>query len=147
GQIPAATTGLTTALGLVAGPVADHYGHRRVLLIGLLTLVIGSLGCAVSFSFGVLAAMSLIAAISQAAIPPVAMAVVSTRFPIDERRRAIGWVVAASSGAVIIGTQIMTTTAYFAGWRMAFVALALVSLAIAAIQFRALPADEVVHAG
>jgi MFS family permease len=39
GQVPALMLVLAGALGLVIGPLADHFGHRRVLLLGTLAIV------------------------------------------------------------------------------------------------------------
>ena len=43
GQVPALMMLLATSLGLVIGPLADHYGYRRTLLICLLAVVTSSL--------------------------------------------------------------------------------------------------------
>ena len=43
GQIPAVATAAAAALGLVVGPLADHFGHRRTMLVGLLALVAAEL--------------------------------------------------------------------------------------------------------
>ncbi len=44
GQVSSLTMLLAAGLGLVIGPLADGYGHRRTLLVGLLTVVASALG-------------------------------------------------------------------------------------------------------
>src|SRR3954462_5421201 len=53
GQVPALVTLLAALLGLVIGPLADHYGYSRTLLIGTLAATISTLtvGLAPSFTF------------------------------------------------------------------------------------------------
>src|SRR5215212_7299884 len=43
GQVPALMLVLAAVLGLVIGPLADHFGHRRVLLLGTLAIVASGL--------------------------------------------------------------------------------------------------------
>ena len=37
--------------GIVVGPLADAYGRRKILIIGLLLFTLTSLGCVYSYSF------------------------------------------------------------------------------------------------
>src|SRR6478736_8628335 len=38
GQIPSLTMLLAAGLGLIVGPLADHYGYRRTLILSLLAV-------------------------------------------------------------------------------------------------------------
>ena len=60
------------ALLLVSGALADRYGRRRVLVIGLLVMLVASVGCAAAPSFAVLIAARIVLALrwsSPAALP------------------------------------------------------------------------------
>jgi len=59
GQVPALMMLLATSLGLVIGPLADHYGYRRTLLVCLLAVVTSSLvtGLAATLPLLILAAL------------------------------------------------------------------------------------------
>ena len=58
---------LTAAsLLLIAGTFADRYGRRRVLVIGLLIMLMASIGCAVAPSFGVLIAARILQGVGAA---------------------------------------------------------------------------------
>jgi MFS family permease len=55
GQVTAMSMALATGLGLVAGQYADRFGYRRILLLGVATVVVSAFGSAVApnslFSF------------------------------------------------------------------------------------------------
>src|SRR3989442_4193315 len=59
GQVPALMMLLATSLGLVIGPLGDHYGYRRTLLLCLLAVVTSSLvtGLAATLRLLILAAL------------------------------------------------------------------------------------------
>jgi predicted MFS family arabinose efflux permease len=141
GQIPAISLGLAAVLGVVAGPFADRFGHRRLLLAGFLSLVVNMALTAVAGTYAVLVAATAIGSISQAILSPIALAIVGERFPLDQRRRALGIVIAASSATQIVGLPLLTTIAGFQGWRVAMAAVAGVALLVTAIEARAIPAD------
>src|SRR5262245_17861884 len=48
GQIPSLTMLLAAMLGLVAGPLGDHFGYRRSTVIGLATSAVSTLGIALA---------------------------------------------------------------------------------------------------
>jgi DHA1 family inner membrane transport protein len=145
GQVPALTQALSAALGLAVGPLADRVGHRRILLVGMLTLVLGSAGTALATSYAVLLLASGVGAVSQAILLPVALAIIADRFASDERRRAISLVMASTSAAVIVGLPVLTTVAGLFDWRAAFGVLAFLALAVLLVELRAIPADPAGH--
>ncbi len=141
GQIPAASMLVAAALSLVVGPLADHSGHRRLLLAGTLAVVVSALGTALAPTFAILLFVALIGAVSRAIIQPVALALTGTHFQGADQRRAISLVVAAASGAPIIGVPILTAIGGAFGWRAAFAALAGAALVVTALAMRVIPPD------
>ncbi len=142
GQVPALMAAAAAALGLVLGPLADRYGERRILAAGLLAAAASSLGIGLAGTFGLLAAAGLLVAVSRAAVAPVALALVGTRLPEAARRVAISYVTASLSGVPIVGLPALTTLASVAGgWRVAFLAVAGLSLAATVLAFVLIPAD------
>ncbi len=131
GQLPAASMLLAAALGLLVGPLADAYGHRRTLVIGLLAVVVSTLGTGLALTFAALLATILIGAVGRAAILPVALTIAGTRFAGDARRRAIGIAQAGVACAPLAGIPLLTTIAAFSDWRVAFVVLALLGVGVA----------------
>ena len=141
GQIPAVSMLVAAALGLVVGPLADHYGHRRLLVLGSLAVVVSALGSAVSPTYLLLLVAALFGSLSRAIVQPITIAIAGERFSGDARRRAISLVVASVAGAAIVGVPIMTAIAKAAGWRAALVSLALLALGTTALAAVVLPSD------
>ena len=130
GQVPASMLFLAGVLALVAGPLADHYGYRATLVVGLLTIVVSTVATGLAPSFPFLLAVTLVGAVARAAVMPTAQAVAVARFA-DEgaRRRAISWVTAGMSWAAVVGIPVLTTIAADSSWRVSFFALGVVALA------------------
>ena len=115
GQVTAAMLILGAPLGLVAGPIADRYGSRRLIVLGLT----GTTACLLIFGlapiFPVLFLASVAGAVSEATMPGLSLAIAGTRFTGPASRRAIGWTVGVIAGAPIVGVSILTTIGGVAG--------------------------------
>ncbi|MFE0045101.1 MFS transporter [Streptomyces albireticuli] len=91
------------ALMLPAGLLGDRFGRRRMLLTGLAIFLAGSLlGVFVDTPGLVIAARSVLG-VGGALIMPLAMAVLPTLFPPEERTKAVGAVSAASALGMPLG--------------------------------------------
>ena len=141
GQIPAASMLVAAALSLVVGPLADHSGHRRLLIAGTLAVVLSAFGTALAPTFAILLLVTLVAAVSRAIIQPVALAVAGTHFTGATQRRAISLVVAAAAGAPIVGVPGLTAIGGAFGWRVAFGALAVMAVVVTALALWVIPPD------
>jgi EmrB/QacA subfamily drug resistance transporter len=113
---------------LLGGTLGDHFGRRRLFLIGLSVFSLATLGCAVAPSLGWLLAARGLQGTGAALLMPNSLAILSGSFTGEARGRAIGtWAAAgALAGALgpIIGGWLVDT----AGWRAIF----LLNLPIAA---------------
>ncbi len=135
GQVPALITLTAAALGLVAGPLADYFGHRRLLLVGSGALVVYALITSIANNFAILLLAGLFGAVSRAITNPVSLAVAATHFKAALQRRVLSIVTAGVAGSGIIGVPLLTGVDALYGWRAAFIALAfagLVGLALSA---------------
>ena len=121
GQVPASMLFLAGVLALVAGPLADRYGFRRMLVFGLLTVVVSAIATGLSPNVPILLAVALVGAVARASLLPTAQAVVVTTFSDeDARRRAVSWVTTGISTAGIVGVPLMTAVAAATHWRYSF---------------------------
>jgi predicted MFS family arabinose efflux permease len=143
GQVPALVTMLAALLGLVIGPLADHYGSGRSLMVGVLAATLSTLAIGLAPTYGVLLLVTFIGAIGRATVQPTAQATVAQHFP-DEaiRRYAMSRVQMGNSGAAIIGIPILTYVASLWSWRLAFVMMAALGLISLLVLWRTLPSDE-----
>ena len=118
GQVPALMLLLAGLLALVAGPLADAYGFRRMLVIGLVSVCASAVATGLSPNLPILLTVSLVGAVARATVLPTAQAVVVNAFTVDEaRRRAVIWVTAGLCGAAILGILRDTLPGLPAYWR------------------------------
>jgi predicted MFS family arabinose efflux permease len=148
GQVPALVTMLAALLGLVIGPLADHYGYARALLVGVLAATVSTLAIGLAPTYGFLLVVTAVGAIGRAAVQPTAQATVAARFS-DEgaRRHAMSRVQMGNSGAAIIGIPLLTWIAALSSWRLAFLTLAVLGLLSLVVLWRTLPLDETSNSG
>jgi len=143
GQVPALMLLLATSLGLVIGPLADHYGYRRTLLGCLLAVVTSSLVTGLAATLPLLILAALVGAIGRAAIMPVAQAIVAASFSDDTaRRHAVSRTQSGGPLAATVGIPLLTASAAARQWRGAFLVLSGLALATALILWRMLCRDE-----
>jgi EmrB/QacA subfamily drug resistance transporter len=89
------------ALLLVAGALADRYGRRRMLVIGLLIMLVASVACAVAPSFGVLIAARIVQGAGAALVVPSSLALLNGTLREVDRASGIGlWAGLASLGSL-----------------------------------------------
>lgn len=135
GQVPAAMMLLAAVLGLMIGPLAERFGFRRTLLLGLAAVVASSLATGLAPTSPFLILVTLVGAIGRAAVLPVTQAVVAARFADDDtvRRTALSHIQMGQSGAAIVGIPMLTAIAAVLSWRGAFFALAALALAVSCV--------------
>ena len=141
GQVPAASMLLASVLGLAIGPLADQYGQRRALMVGLGAIAVTAAGTSLATSYLALMLVTLVGAVGRATVLPVTLGLAGSRFVGEARRRAISWTTAGVSGAPLAGIPLLTTVAELADWRAAFVALALLTTVAGGLLWRALGPD------
>lgn len=143
GQVPGLTLLLAGVLALVAGPLADRFGLRRMLVIGVASVAISSVATGLAPTFPILLAVTLVGAVARSSVAPTAQALVATVFA-DERarRRAMAWVTAGFSTATIFGIPVMTTIAGLSDWRVSFFVLGGLALVAVILLLRSLSEPE-----
>jgi len=99
----------TAALLLLAGAMADRFGRKRILLIGLLVTLVGSVLCAIAPSVQTLIAARLVQGVGGALVTPTSLALLNGTLRMSDRARAIGlW--------VGIETLLTSFGPYVGGW-------------------------------
>jgi MFS transporter, DHA2 family, methylenomycin A resistance protein len=118
------------ALMLPCGDLGDRHGHKRVVLAGLGTFALGSLGAGLAPEPGLLVAGRVVQGVGAALLLPGTLAVVSRAYrDPTERARAIGLWAAISSLALPAGMIAGGALVAGPGWRWAF----LINLPIVAV--------------
>jgi DHA2 family multidrug resistance protein-like MFS transporter len=91
------------ALLFTWGTVADRFGRKRILLIGLTVFAIGSALSSIAASPAQLIGFRALMGVGGAAVMPVTLAIITVVFPPRERGRAIGTWAGAVGGAIALG--------------------------------------------
>jgi len=130
---------LLATLLLVGGSLGDHFGHRRVFVLGLSIFALGSVGCAAAASPGQLIAARVVQALGAAGLIPGSLAILSAAFEGERRGAAIGtWSSFAGISAVlrqVLGGYLIDTIS----WRAAFLVNVPLAIVVLLIVFRYVP--------
>jgi EmrB/QacA subfamily drug resistance transporter len=109
-----------SALLLLGGAVGDHYGRKRLLVIGTSLFGLASLVCALAPGLPLLLAARAVQGIGAALLLPSSLALLNAAFSGEERGRAVGiWAAAGAASAAVaplIGGWLVGTV----GWPAIF---------------------------
>lgn len=142
GQVVTLMAFISAALGLAVGPLADRYGYRWPLVIGLLAIAVNLLGMGFAPVYGVVLGLGVIGGLGDALVFALPLAIAGTQFTGDARRRAIGWTIGALSTAPIVGVPLLTAVGAMASWRVALAVGGLAGAVAAWFVAGALPPDH-----
>jgi EmrB/QacA subfamily drug resistance transporter len=123
------------ALLLIAGALADRFGRRRILVVGLVVMAVGSVACAAAASTGLLIAARALQGIGAAFVVPTALALLNGTLQPGDRARGIGIWAGLSTLATTAGPYAGGWLVDHASWRWVFLLnLPLIALALIALQ-------------
>ena len=146
---PAATGQTVTVFGLAyagAGPgfiaLTRRWPQRRLLLAGLTVFVVSNVATAAASSLSTLLVARGVAGAAAGVVMPTAAAIASGAAPRGEQGRALGIVVGGASVAAVIGVPLGTLAGIYLSWRVAFLAVATIGLALVATLARRWPFER-----
>ncbi len=117
---------------LLWGPIGDRYGRRPSVAVGLILFVIGSAGCALSNSAGILIGWRIVQAIGACASVALSRAMVRDLYEGSRAAKMLSTLITVMAVAPLIGPLVGGQIVAFAGWRTIFwtlVGIGLVTLA------------------
>ncbi|QJT03027.1 MFS transporter [Streptomyces asoensis] len=127
---------LLTLAGLIllGGSLGDHYGRRKVFVVGVVWFAVASLLCGLAPNTGVLVAARALQGVGGALLTPGSLALIQASFHPDDRGRAVGlWSGFGGMGAAV-GPFLGGWLVDGPGWRWVFllnVPLAVVCVPVA----------------
>src|SRR5437660_3904543 len=111
---------LLAALLLVGGSLGDHFGRRRIFLVGVALFAFASAWCGFAANIGQLIAARAVQGLGAALLVPGSLAIISSSFPEDQRGRAIGTWSGFSAITTAIGPVIGGWLIEHLSWRAIF---------------------------
>ena len=92
-----------TATTVVFGKLADIFGRKPILLIGIFIFLLGSLLCGFATSMPGLIAFRLIQGVGGGAIQPVSLTIIGDLYPARERGKIQGWLASVWGISSVLG--------------------------------------------
>jgi DHA2 family multidrug resistance protein len=86
-----------------SGWLADHFGYKRMFMLGLVLFTVGSFLCSLARDFDVLITFRVLQGAGAGFVLPVGMAIITREFPREKRGIALGFWSVASSASVSLG--------------------------------------------
>jgi len=119
----------TNLLGMATGPLADRFGYRGMMLIGMAMLTAGMMAGGLFPYFGILIMAQFLSGLGKSLFDPALQAYVGSRVPYRRRGLVVGFLETAWAASTLIGIPAMAFMIDRAGWRAAFIALSIWGLA------------------
>jgi EmrB/QacA subfamily drug resistance transporter len=127
------------ALILVGGSLGDHYGRRRIFLVGVGIFTVASVACALALTPGHLIAARAVQGIGGALLVPGSLAIIGASFREENRGKAIGTWSGFSGITTAIGPVLGGYLVDNVSWRAAFLLNVPFAIAVILIALRYVP--------
>ncbi|HEX6472367.1 MAG TPA: MFS transporter [Streptosporangiaceae bacterium] len=124
---------------LLGGSLGDHYGRRRVFVIGTIWFATASVLCGVSLNMPMLVAARALQGIGGALLTPGALAIIQSSFAGDDRARAVGAWSGLGGVAAAVGPLLGGWLVAAAGWRWVFLLNVPLALIVVLVALRHVP--------
>src|SRR3954451_4896166 len=104
----------------IYGKVADLYGRKPVMLLGIGLFVLGSLLCGLAWSMPALIVFRLVQGLGAGAVQPMAMTIVGDIYSLAERAKVQGYLASVWAIASVVGPTLGGVFADYLTWRWIF---------------------------
>ena len=121
--------GFSTA-PIVVGPLADRFGRKAVMSVGLVMFTLSAAGAVLAPSIGVLLAFRVVQGASAGAVGILPRAIIRDLFEGREARLHLAAVSVVFSVAPLLAPSLGVAILYFGSWRLIFVVLTGVSVLV-----------------
>jgi len=137
GQMRTTSSTLSMIAALVMAVLSVRFRHKSLLLTGLGLIALSAFGCYMAPTFAIMIVIYSLVGIGFSMVSPMTMTLVGEHFPLEERSRAVGWLIAGNSLSYLIGAPLIAYLAGIGGWRTAFLfwVLPVATLGIASVTY------------
>src|SRR3954451_12486126 len=121
----------------VYGKLADVFGRKPVMLVGIGLFLLGSVLCGTAWSMGALIAFRAVKGLGAGAVQPMAMTIVGDLYSLEERAKVQGYIASVWAVSSVGGPTLGGVFSEYVSWRWIFlVNIPLCLVAAAAIGLR-----------
>jgi EmrB/QacA subfamily drug resistance transporter len=131
-----------SALLLLGGAAGDHFGRRRLLIIGTALFAAASFGCAVAPGLTALLACRLLQGVGAAMLMPNSLAILGETFSGESKGRAIGIWAATGAAMGALGPVLGGWLIDLGSWRAIFLLNLPLALGAIVLAWRFVPPDR-----
>ncbi|MEO5610454.1 MAG: MDR family MFS transporter [Ornithinibacter sp.] len=104
----------------VYAKVADLFGRKSVMMLGIVLFIVGSLLCGVAWSMGALIAFRAVQGLGAGAIQPIGMTIVGDIYSVAERATVQGYLASVWAISSLVGPTLGGVFADYLSWRWIF---------------------------
>ena len=134
-----AYTFAAAASGFVSAFWIDRFGRKRALLAMYAGFILATALCGIAPTYAALLAARIVAGLFGGVIGALVMTIVADVLPYARRARGTALVASAFSLAAVLGVPLGLWLAAQYSWRVPFLAVAVLSVAVGAVAWRELP--------
>ena len=132
GQINTVSSIASIVCALVIGILSIRLNHRILILTGMLSYSISTIGCYFAWDLNSILAFYSLNGVALAMVTPIMNSLIGDNVALERRASAVGWTVAAASLAYFIGAPLMGVLSSFGGWRIVLLSF-IIPLALLAL--------------
>jgi EmrB/QacA subfamily drug resistance transporter len=104
----------------VYAKLADQYGRKPVMLVGIGLFLLGSLLCGLAWGMGALIAFRAVQGLGAGAVQPMSMTIVGDIYTLAERAKVQGYVASVWALSSVVGPTLGGVFADYVSWRWIF---------------------------
>src|SRR3954467_14473162 len=122
----------------VYGKLADVFGRKPVMLLGIGLFLIGSVLCGTAWSMGALIAFRAVQGLGAGAVQPMSMTIVGDLYSLQERAKVQGYIASVWGVSSVVGPTLGGVFSEYVSWRWIFfvnIPLCLVAAATIGLRF------------
>ena len=119
---------ITSLLGLLAGPLSDRWGYRKMMVSGMALLAVGMLAAAWFPIYAVVLVAFFLAGLGKSILDPAMQAWAGSRVAFEHRALVIGILETSWAASTLIGIPLVAILMETHGWRSPFLAMGILGL-------------------
>jgi predicted MFS family arabinose efflux permease len=142
GQMGTVESIVGVVVALLMGVISLRVRYKPLVVTGLACLALSAVGCSLAPDVRAMVLCYAMTGVGASMVLPITDTLVGALFPSDRRSRVVGWLIAGSSLAFLVGAPVIAAVSDLGGWRLPFLVFAgPVALAGLLVAMTGLPAS------